>query len=296
MFKKSVCGRIKNYLELNKIEAEKLTEFINRNIKNKLSFEEIDKQFKSEEYDFGRGVILKINEEHIAGKALIILKECSKKGIAYVVNLDISEEIENKKIATGEIIEEVKNIAKEYGAREIFLGTRDNKIIRILNSLNLNKQYSAIKMTLEDRKIRYSPLKLVTLSDNNKKEYLAIYNDAFKEVPNGTTLTEREIDDYLNKADENKYYFIVLINNAMAGFLEFNIEDDVGEFDLGLIKSVRGKGYGKQLLETAIDFLNSNEVIEISLIVITKNTLAYNMYKKRGFKESKLISDWFVLG
>lgn len=286
---------IKNYLELNKIEVDKLIEFINRNIENKLSFEEMDKQFKAEEYDFGRGVILKINEEYIAGKALIILKECSIKGIAYVVNLDINEEVENKKIAAGEIIEEVKNIAKEYGAREIFLGTRDYKIIRILNSLNLNKQYSAIKMTLEDRKIRCSPLKLVTLSENNKKEYLAIYNDSFKEVPNGTTLTEREIDDYINKSDENKYYFIVLINNAMAGFLQFNIEDGVGEFDLGLINSARGKEYGKQLLETAIDFLNSNEVIEISLIVITKNTLAYNMYKKRGFKESKLISNWFQI-
>lgn len=286
---------IKNYLELNKIEAKKLIEFINRNTENKLSFEEVDKQFKAEEYDFGRGVILKINEEYIAGKALIILKECSIKGIAYVVNLDINEEVENKKIAVGEIIEEVKNIAKEYGARKIFLGTRDYKIIRILNSLSLNKQYSAIKMTLEDRKIRCSPLKLVTLSENNKKEYLAIYNDSFKEVPNGTTLTEREIDDYLNKADENKYCYIALINNAMAGFLEFNIEDDVGEFDLGLIKSVRGKGYGKQLLETAINFLVLKQIGEISLIVITKNTLAYNMYKKRGFKESKFISDWFVL-
>ena len=286
---------IKNYLELSKIEAEKLIDFINRNIENKLSFEDMDKQFKAEEYGYGRGVILKINEEHIAGKIQIILKECSKKGIAYAVNLDINENVDNKKIAAGELIEEVKNIAKKYGAREIFLGARDNKMIRILNSLNLNKQYSAIRMTLADRKIRYAPLKLVNLSENNKKEYLAIYNDAFEEVPNGTTLTEIEIDDYINKADENKYYYIVLINTTMAGFLEFNIKDGVGEFDLGLIKAARGKGYGKQLLETAINFLNSKEVTEISLTVITKNTLAYNMYKKRGFKENKLISDWFIL-
>lgn len=67
------------------------------------------------------------------------------------------------------------------------------------------------------------------------------------------------------------------------------------EFDLGLIKSARGKGYGKLLLETAISFLNSKKVKEISLIVITKNTLAYDMYKKRGFKESELVSYWFQL-
>ncbi|QUH19256.1 hypothetical protein [Alkaliphilus sp. B6464] len=42
---------IKNYLELNKFEVEKLIQFINRNKTNKLSYEDIDKQFKSDEFD-----------------------------------------------------------------------------------------------------------------------------------------------------------------------------------------------------------------------------------------------------
>ncbi len=37
-------------------------------------------------------------------------------------------------------------------------------------------------------------------------------------------------------------------------YLQFNIQEGVGEFDLGLIKEVRGKGYGNWLLETAISF------------------------------------------
>lgn len=286
---------IKNYLELSEIEVEKLITFINRNRENKLSFEDIDKEFKSEEYDYGRGVILKINEEDVMGKVSVILKECSKKGISYAVKLDINEEVDNKKIIAEEIIEKIKNISKKYGAKEIFLGTRDDKIIRILNSLNLEKQYSAMKMTLEDRKIRYSPLKLVKLSEDNKKEYLVIYNDAFKEVPNGATVIETEVNEYIKTADENNCYYIAKVENDMVGFMQFNIKDGVGEFDLGLIKAARGKGYGKQLLETAISFLNSKEVSEISLLVITKNNLAYDMYKKRGFKESELLSDWFEL-
>lgn len=286
---------IKNYLELSEIEVEKLIIFINRNRENKLSFEDIDKEFKSEEYDYGRGVILKINEEDVMGKVSVILKECSKKGNSYAVKLDINEEVDNKKIIAEEIIEKIKNISKKYGAKEIFLGTRDDKIIRILNSLNLEKQYSAMKMTLEDRKIRYSPLKLVKLSEDNKKEYLVIYNDAFKEVPNGATVIETEVNEYIKTADENNCYYIAKVENDMVGFLQFNIKDGVGKFDLGLIKAARGKGYGKQLLETAISFLNSKEVSEISLLVITKNNLAYDMYKKRGFKESELLSDWFEL-
>ncbi|KGG81276.1 acetyltransferase [Caloranaerobacter azorensis H53214] len=285
---------IKNYLELNKFEVEKIIQFINRNKINKLSFEDIDKEIKSEEFDFGRGVILKIKGQDIIGMASIILKECDKKGIAYIIKLDINESIEDKRTVLCEIIEESKKIAKKYGAREVFLGTKDDTIIRNLNTLNIKKQYSAIRMTLDNITVKYSPLSLVKLSEENKKEYLMIYNDAFKEVPNAATLTESDIDEYIKKADENNCY-IAIVNNEMIGFLQFNIKEGVGEFDLGLIKSARGKGYGKLLLETAISFLNSKKVKEIGLIVITKNTLAYDMYKKRGFKESELVSDWFKL-
>lgn len=286
---------IKNYLQLSKFEVEKLVEFINRNAENKLLLEDIDKKLKSKKYDFGKGVILKINGEDVEGKALIILTECSIKGIAYVVKLDINEVVENKKIVASEKIEKVKIISKKYGAQEIFLGTNYDKIITILNSLNLNKQYSAIKMTLDDRKIRCSSLNLVSLLQDNKKEYLKIYNNAFNEVTNGDTLTDDKINEYIKKADENNCCYIAELNNEGIGFLQFNIKNGVGEFDLGLIKAARGKGYGKQLLETAINFLNSKKIAEISLIVITKNTLAYDMYKKRGFKETGLVSDWFTL-
>ncbi|RKD27947.1 Acetyltransferase (GNAT) family protein [Caminicella sporogenes DSM 14501] len=286
---------IKNYLELNKFEVEKFIQFINRNKINKLSFEDMDKEIKSKEFDFGRGVILKIKGQDIIGMASIILKECNKKGIAYIIKLDINESIEDKRTVLCELIEESKKIAKKYGAKEIFLGTKDDTIIRSLNALNIKKQYSAIKMTLDNIRVKYSPLSLVKLSSKNKKEYLTIYNDAFKEVPNAATLTESDIDEYIKKADENNSYYIVTVNNEMIGFLQFNIKNGVGEFDLGLIKSARGKGYGKLLLETAINFLNLKNVKEIALIVITKNTLAYDMYKKRGFKESELVSDWFKL-
>lgn len=285
----------KNYLELNNTELEKLIEFINKNKENKLSFEEIDKQFKAEEYDFGRGVIFKVSEGNVIGRVSVVLKECTKKGIAYAFNLDLSEGIENYEVIISEIIEKVKEISHKYGANEIFLGVNNEKIIKALKSLNINKQYSSVKMTLDDRVIRDTPLNLIKLSENNKKEYLDIYNDAFKEVPNGQTLTENEVEDYVKGNCEGKYYYIVAADTEMIGFLQFDIKNGVGEFDLGLIKAARGRGYGKRLLETAINFLNSEKVTEISLTVITKNIIAYDMYKKRGFKDSKLINEWFQI-
>ena len=285
----------KNYVKLNSCEVDSFIQFINRNKINKTSFHDIDKQLKSEEFDFGKGVIVNINEENIISTASVVLKECSEKGIAYVIKLDINEIVKDKKSAICEIVEESKCIAKEYGAKQIFLGAKDETIIRTLNALNIDKQYSAIRMTLEDRGVNYTPINLIKLSEQNKKEYLIIYNDAFKEVPNGASLTEKEVEEYIKKDDENNSYYIATMNNDKIGFLQFNIQEGIGEFDLGLIKAVRGKGYGKLLLETAISFLNAKKVAEISLIVITKNTVAFDMYKKRGFKESELASEWFQL-
>lgn len=286
---------IKSYLELSRNEVDRFIQFINRNKPKKLSFDDMDTQFKSEEFNYGMGVIVKIDEENIIGTASVILKECRYKGIAYIIKLDINENLEDNKSAICEIVEESKCLAKKYGARQIFLGTKNETVIRTLNDLNMEKQYSAVRMTLEDRSVNYTPLNLIKLSEQNKKEYLAIYNDAFKEVPNGATLSEEEVDEYISNANENNCYYIAAMNNDKVGFLQFNIHEGVGEFDIGLIKNFRGKGYGRLLLETAIDFLNAKKVEEISLVVITKNIVAFDMYKKRGFKEIELLSEWFQL-
>ncbi|MBK1813838.1 GNAT family N-acetyltransferase [Clostridium sp. YIM B02505] len=60
--------------------------------------------------------------------------------------------------------------------------------------------------------------------------------------------------------DDNNCYFIAALNGQEIGFLLFEIEDGKAVFDLGLKKSFRGNGYGKMLLETAIDFLNKKKV------------------------------------
>lgn len=287
---------IKNYLELNETEMQKVYGFMNKNNDYKQSIEEMDKLFRDEVYDFGRGIIFSFNEVNIVGKVSIILKECSEKGIAYIINLDVIEDDHiNKKVVLSEIIDKAVSIAKNYGALNIYMGVRDKKIIETLNCLKIYKQYSAVKMVLKDREIKHSPLELIPMNNNNKKEYLKLYNDAFKKTPHGETLREHDVEEYINEIDEEHYYFIVSIDNKNIGFLQINIEEDSGEFDIGLIEAERGKGYGKRLLETAINFLNSKNVQEICLIVITKNTLAYNIYKKRGFEEKQLISDWFII-
>ncbi|WP_077850030.1 hypothetical protein [Clostridium puniceum] len=51
-------------------------------------------------------------------------------------------------------------------------------------------------------------------------------------------------------------------------------------------------GYGKCLLEIAIDFLNRKNAFMINIIVIKNNSIAYSMYKRRSFKEKSIINHW----
>ena len=52
------------------------------------------------------------------------------------------------------LIDAGKSVAIEYGAKNIKLGIRDEKILVTLKKIGINAEYCAIKMSLSDRKIK----------------------------------------------------------------------------------------------------------------------------------------------
>ncbi|QAA33709.1 GNAT family N-acetyltransferase [Clostridium manihotivorum] len=286
---------IKNYLELSEREIKRVYEYQNKDKIKYSTIEEMDKAFKSDLFNFGEGILFNFKNNDICSSLNVLLKECPIKFIAYGFELSVSNHIEDKTSAIKEIVEAAKTLAKLHKAKEFYLGIADSEIVNLLNSLNYFEDYYAIKMVLEDISILYPTLNLIPLCEENKEVFLDIDNEAFSEAPNGKTTYIEEVDEYIRNADDNNCYFIAEVDGQAAGFLLFEVKDGKALFDLGLKKSYRGKGYGKMLLETAIDFLNKKNADEIGLIVITKNTLAYNMYIKRGFKEQKSLSSWFPI-
>lgn len=286
---------IKNYLQLNNLEMSKAYEFITRNEEQKKALQDIEKQLKNEVNNFGEGTLFLFKKETIIAKVTIVLKEAKEIGTAYIIGLDISEDTEEKIDIIKEIVKEATNIARNYGATEIYFGTDSKQIVKLLKEYNINEEYLAIIMKLNDDKIKYRQLKLKELSHANKLIYKEIYNDIFKYIPNGATITERELEENIKLKDNNNEYFIVMNDeNIDIGILDISIKDKIGSFDLGLKKEFRNKGYGKRLLETAIEFLSKKEnVEEINLLVISKNKLAYEMYKKRGFEDKYIFSYWY---
>ncbi len=115
--------------------------------------------------------------------------------------------------------------------------------------------------------------------------------------------TEENMNEYLNRAynretlrDElmnsaSKFYFLHTRNN-LVGYLKLNkyrAQTDIKDPEsielerIYVVKEFQGNGFGKVLMEKAIEVAVSSQKKYLWLGVWEKNTKALNFYKKKGF-------------
>lgn len=283
---------IKTYQELNETELSALRDFIDRDGTQEITLEQLQKVFANEYYDFG-SLLVMLEVGTVVAKLQLLYRDSNKT--ALIRHVDVLENHSTPKTAIDELITHGIDTAKAYGATDIYIGVREVRIKSILDELNYKKSYQTLVMTLTDRALRQVPLQLTKLEENNKYEYIDIFNDAFADIPNGGIATLQEMDEYLADKSSEKQYFLVQAENQNIGILEIDMEDTEDVFTIGLKRDWQNKGYGKRLLETAIDFLNQKGVPEICIMVISKRKQAYEMYLKRGFVVKKVFTDWYEL-
>lgn len=279
---------IKNYNELNSREIEEIKLYSKNNIC------EIVEESKSKVYNLGEGILFAIIEGKVVGSIRVVLETVKWLNVVYIHFLNINDNVTDKELVVNELIEAAIKIGENKGVSKILFGIRDENILEIVTTLGYSPSYSSYIMALNDRNIIMKPLELIPLLEENKKKYLNVYNSSFSDMPHGSHWEMDNIDKYLFNNNREKYY-LVKDKDDIIGFLNIDIEGDIGSFDIGLCKEFRGRGYGKRLLETAIDTLNKEKVEEVKLTVIEKNSIAFNMYKKRGFIIEKTLSHWIVI-
>ncbi len=285
---------IKSFSELNDYEKDKVLLFIDRKDCN-TCFSEMEKMFNNKIYNYGNGIIIIFNNNVVVGMGRAVLQEIPIYGSAYIHFLDVLDEVGNKKDIIRKLINRLYSKCEECGATKILLGFRKKETLELLNELNFGVDYEAKIMYLKDMRKKNKILHIESLNEDNKLEYMRLYNNAFNNMPHGASLDEEELNEFLNNTHQSNYYFIVSNENENLGVLNITINGNKGTFDIGLSEEYRGCGYGKQLLETAIDFLEKKDIYKIYLIVIEINEIAYNMYKQRGFEEEKVLSFWSIL-
>lgn len=285
---------IKNYLELDQTELTAFLDFINRNEAQKTTLEQFCKNYVNEEFDFGKSIFIMLYGGTIIAKSLLLYSAFNKT--AYILRTDVIENHSDPKMTIDALVTFGITAAEAQGALNIYIGVREERIKTIFDELNYNRSYQSLVMTLSDRSLKLKPLQLIKLEQNNKLDYVNIHNEAFAEVPNGGLISVKEVDEYLQGTFPGRYCFLVQAEKQNIGMLEIEMEDSEDTLAIGLKRDWQSKGYGKRLIETAIDLLNQKEAPEICLILISKNKRAYEMYLKRGFVIKKVLTDWYVLG
>lgn len=233
-------------------------------------------------------------DNKVVGSVKVILEAIRHLRVVYIHFLTVANNAENEVHIVSELLTSAINIGKCKGGSKILLGVGNEKILKLLNELGYISSYNSYKMKLENRKTTSEPLELINLSAKNKEEYLNVFNKSFSDMPHGCYYEMEDIEKYLNDNSENRYY-LVRDKNKLIGFMNIEIENKVGSFDIGLCNEFRGVGYGKRLLETAIYTLNAVNVDKVTLNVIEKNSIALNMYLKRGFVIDNILSHWIEI-
>jgi len=83
--------------------------------------------------------------------------------------------------------------------------------------------------------------------------------------------------------------FVGVIDGIPVGMVTAAIEDGESSIaDFAVLKDYRGKGIGKTILSSTIDFILKEGIEKIKLSVETKNENALSLYKDNGFSISKV--------
>lgn len=280
---------IKSYIELNEDEIKGVEKYL----KNK-SITNIKEHYGGKVYNHGEGVLFYINNNNVLGSVRVVLEAIKHLNVIYIHFLDVDNNVNNKFEIVKELLKAAINMSENKGVSKILFGVRDKEILEIVEKLGYTPSYNTYKMILEDSKIIGETLDIINLTEENKMEYLNIFNKSFSDMPHGSYYEIEDVEESLRDNSSNSYW-LVSDNNKSIGVMNIDIENNIGSFDIGICNEYRGLGYGKKILETAINFLNKSKVDKVTLTVIEKNSRALNMYLNRGFKVDYVISYWIVI-
>ncbi|MGM9989038.1 MAG: GNAT family N-acetyltransferase [Bacillaceae bacterium] len=274
---------IKSYPTLSNEEKQLVLQFIKKEGQEEITVAKLEEKYLTSTFEYGTGILFCFFEGHIVGKGELILKEASVTGACYLTAC-LAESLE----VFQELLASAVELTKRCGGKKLYIGTKNERILAWLELIGTKGNYQSLIMTLPHDELKYEPLKVEQVCDENKDLFQQTYNAIFSEIPNGGTISDEEMEDVEN------HYFVCHQGNYV-GVLITSLEEKVGFFDIGLCKAYRGMGLGNRLVDTAISLLKERGAERISLVVISKNNHAYQLYKRRGFVVESTINEWFEI-
>ena len=291
---------IKQFKEITIPQKKELYNFIkNTNSNYNKTYIEMTKIYESDAFNEGNSVFILLDNYEVKGSLATITKEISIKGEAFITDIYIANENLERNLCF--LMEEAMTYCSNCSARCVKVGIRESEknLMPYINKLEFRHIYDAVIMRYKgDKDIvlkANKKIELVDLSISNSKQYMNIQNEAFIESPNGGTIDEVEVMDYIVKYANNQDLIgLCYFEKKPCGMYELSLDADIGWIDtLAISPECQKKGIGKLLLMNCIERLWEKHVEEIKLLVITANEVAVKLYKENGFEEETVFSYWF---
>ncbi|MBU3188677.1 GNAT family N-acetyltransferase [Clostridium bowmanii] len=307
---------IKQFNLISSLQKKELYNFIKcTDLTYNKTYIEMTKIYESDTFNEGNSVFVLFHKGKIRGSAALITKEISINGEAFITDICVEEEnvgnensylksklkIPNTEMFLQLLIETVVKYCNKFSCKSIKAGIRESEIylIPFINKLEFNHIYDAVIMRYkEDENMHLKvnkEIELRPLCILNSHEYMNIYNEAFESSPNGGTIDEVEVKDYIVQYANNEDMIgICYFEKKPCGIYELSMDGNTGWVDtLGITPKVQNSGLGSSLIIKCIEKLYEKKLNEIKLLVITSNNIAVKLYKNKGFEKESVFSYWF---
>ncbi|MBU3127277.1 GNAT family N-acetyltransferase [Clostridium tagluense] len=291
---------IKQFKIISSQQKKELYNFIkSTDLTYNKTYIEMTKIYESDTFNEGDNVFILFVRGQIKGSIAVITKEISIKGEAFITDICVERKNAEKNLCF--LMETIVKCCNAYTAKNIKIGIRKNEIhlIPYIRKLEFTHIYDAVVM--KHKKDENMGLKvnnnidLRPLCILNSHEYMNIHNETFRNSPNGGTINDLDVKDYIVQYANNEDLIgICFDQNNPCGIYELSIDGNTGWVDtLGITPIYQRKGLGSALIVKCIKKLYEKNIDEIKLLVITSNDIAVNMYKRMGFEEESVFSYWF---
>jgi len=307
---------IKTFKVISSLQKRELYNFIKSiDLSYNKTCIEMTKVYEGDTVNEGNSVFILFHKGKIRGSVALITKEISIKGEAFITDVYIEKDnmcdvnsylnrttkVSNTEMFLKLLIEKTIEECIKDSAESIKIGIHDSEkyLIPYIRKLEFNHIYDAVIMRYRKEKNMESKvannMELSPLCIFNSHEYMNIHNKAFENSPNGGTIDDLEVKDYIVQYANNEDLIgICCFEKRPCGIYELSIDGNTGWVDtIGIMPIYQKKGLGKTLLVKCINKLYEKKMNEIKLLVITSNEIAVNMYKDNGFEDERVFSSWF---
>lgn len=134
------------------------------------------------------------------------------------------------------------------------------------------------------RKVEISELNIC--AEVIRKSFLPIankFNITIKNSPNYIAFTVNE-EKLRNQYNDGRIMYVYQVENIIVGFFSLSIYGDECELNnLCILPEYQHKGYGRELLNTAITLAKQSNFIKIKLSIVEENFKLKEWYSQSGF-------------